>query len=409
MQIKENNGAHGLRKVETEATMLENGTPQFISLVKRGANRTPIRMAKSEEDKMKGQNALDLGLIGRSFKAEVTPTLQAVIVAEGNGDKLGETLKAAGLEVVSTKTEEGCDVIQFVENLSGNLTTIQLNDNVTVAVADMPDLKLETYPDSTNFVENIQKASFFPNLNASMRVLDETVYNIMYSADTKSEAAANIEAEFAAAGAYVSGLANALPETVFKFETVLAKNNPFVEAEDQKADDDTESEEEETEEEEVEGADKKGAGAYGKNKQKPKKKAKKSEDDDEDEGADPESKATDGDDPDKKGEQEDPNKALLASISGLIGDAVQPLAKELKTIKGEVDGLKENVQNNTEQVEEQVASLSQKADNALKAVRGTVVGGEPDDETNLTVEQQEQVSKVRKAEQDARSNGIEIY
>ena len=402
MQIKQSNGAHGLRKIETEATMLENGTPQFISLVKRGANRTPIRMAKSEENTMKGQNALDLGLIGRSLKGEtVKPQLQAIIVAEGNAAALEASLKAAGLEAVSTKTEEGCDVIQLVETLSGNLTTMQISDKITVAISDVPDLKLETYPESTSFMENIEKASFFPNMNATMRVLDETVYNIMYSADTKSEAADNILNEFTAAGQYLSDMANRLPETVFKFEKVISDNDPFADAGAEEEEADTKAEKD-------------------KYKDKDKDNAKDKKDDGGDKGVD--TKVSDGDDPrpkgdddkdddtdvDQKGEQADNGNAEVLKAIGAIGEQVQSLAKSVADVKGEVDTLKDGVQNTNEQLQDEVANLSQKADNALNAVRGTVVGGEPEDETSLTAEQQAQVSAVRKAEQQARDNGIEI-
>ena len=63
-----------MARLEMKATELTNTDVNFVSLVKRGANRIPFRITKGDED-------MDLYAIGRRIfqKSDPVPTVVAVL------------------------------------------------------------------------------------------------------------------------------------------------------------------------------------------------------------------------------------------------------------------------------------------------------------------------------------------
>lgn len=207
------------------ATAMSEVEVTHISLVKRGANRQPIKIHKSEDgNNTMSQKTLDLQSIGsKAIKSEQksTPVLVAAIVAKGEGERVATLLGGVEeLNVVAVKTDDtnDCDVINFIEgDLSvGNTIVYKYDDDMALVVAGVKETtqKMEFYSNTTSFKENVVKSSFFPNLREAGYTLADTVANIMFEDDQGY--AAKVEAEVAAHSEYVNALVKSLPVKVLK-------------------------------------------------------------------------------------------------------------------------------------------------------------------------------------------------
>lgn len=207
------------------ATAMSEVEVTHISLVKRGANRQPIKIHKSEDgNNTMSQKTLDLQSIGsKAIKSEQksTPVLVAAIVAKGEGERVAQLLGTVEeLNVVAVKAddENDCDVINFIEgDLSvGNTIVYKYDDDMALVVAGVKETtqKMDFYSNTTSFRENVTKSAFFPNLREAGYALTETIANIMYEDDKGY--AAKVEAEVAAHSEYVNTLVKSLPVKVLK-------------------------------------------------------------------------------------------------------------------------------------------------------------------------------------------------
>lgn len=216
------------------ARRMANPTAQFVSLVERGANQTPIKIVKSDKsgDSKMGINLSSLIRVTKSVQqAEVV----AVVVA--NGNTLSPAFAAILGEAVEVKkaadTGEQGDIHVIkkaaLEEENADLRLYELSNEVTLVTKGFR-------PYSDDFTENatfseIMKARTLPIYRIG-EVLSDMISDALYMGESKQDSVTSIAAIFDDAKQFVTELVSSLPETVFKFlesgESLITKDDGTV-------------------------------------------------------------------------------------------------------------------------------------------------------------------------------------
>lgn len=363
---------------------------RFVSLVDRGANRIPFRIVKSEQE----NEMLNLSKIGQLVKksapaatpAEVTKpqaTVEAVILSKSDDAVLGkivEALKAEGFAFTHTKKfDDGTVALSKSEDYTTGTQIVSVGDTMAVVVKGF-----EAYASDLTFTEMAKARGFYDNTRTAMSALSDVISTQLYKSASQAEAKTAINNSLKEFNAYVSGLVDALPVSVFKAEravdAIIAEFKVPEAVADAVA---------------AEVVIEKSADGDADDK-KPKL----------DKDGNPiktsEAEGMDGKKPTKKEEVVAP--AAEAAVDAPKADSesvllLKTLAESMKTIQEQVSGLATTVQEiGTAQksTEEKVAEALQKADTATRVVKSSVVvssdtGGDP------------QAAVVKKADSDPRT------
>jgi len=203
-------------RVSIKATELSNTDVDFIALVKRGANRIPFRLTKSEEEPM-----LDLFSAGRRFLMKGDAPRVIGIVYTQKADVAGITamLKAEGIEVTAlSKTEDA------------GVTTLLAKD------ADTADaILLKTGETTALVVGHLRKSLLNFDLGGSAYASDRHVSSIgtavtmfkseldtlLQKAETPADFASAVSKAATGFGSYVEQVARSLPTQALKMERAL--------------------------------------------------------------------------------------------------------------------------------------------------------------------------------------------
>ena len=370
------------------ATAMSEVDVTYISLVKRGANRQPIKIHKSEDgNKDMSQKTLDLAALGaRAIKSEATPVLVAAIVKKGEGERIAKLFADVdGLEVHAIKTDDtnDCDVINFTEDLAeaGNTIVYKHDDDIALVIGGQKETtqKMDFWANSTSFKENIQKTSFFPNLHEAGYTLVNTIANILHEGED-AEAVKKTEEEISAFGEYVNAMVQALPVTVTKSLEGIDFKAPVAKEEEAATTEAAKSEEATTEE-------------AAKSEEEATTEAAKSEEEVATEAAKSEEVATE--------EAPDTQALILEQLTGL--------AKKFENVESRLDTMEADGKKLAEKTEviadesTKAKSLAEKADAALAEARGTVVA-DPIAEDEVPSE----VNYSQEDDETLRDSGIEL-
>lgn len=208
-------------KMVVKATELKDTDVQFVSLVKRGANRIPFRFTKSEDEPM-----LDLHKIGRSLfrKGDGKPAVAAVLARKSaDQDAIKARLTKAGLAVDNASEKEGTVVYAQKGVDQEGAVVVKLDDNVALVVTNVQKA-FESYDfSSTTFGEVFKAGSFYPSMCVANDMLASTVSNIMYDAADPASAAEAISKAVDEYKDYVTALASSLPVQAFKADVEVKK------------------------------------------------------------------------------------------------------------------------------------------------------------------------------------------
>jgi hypothetical protein len=179
----------------------------IVSLVKRGANRVPFRITKSEDEPMP-----DLYKVGRSLfaKSESAPKVVALIVkAEIAPAMLSALAKACEIERVELQKSD--DGVGTLVAKGADLTKgviVKLDENVAAVVAGT----------------NLKKSSprhIINGFGAAQREFDTFSKEIVAKAESSADARDKVSKASEEFNAYVALISANLPESVFKAEQVL--------------------------------------------------------------------------------------------------------------------------------------------------------------------------------------------
>ena len=240
-------------KVSVNAAELTNLSVAKVSLVKRGANREPFTLIKSEDEVDKGtliykaaepseppEPVVDTtkndspGMIGRAVKKmsdlftpspEAAPiAVSAVLVKEEKAEEYAPLLEKQGFAVDDTDINDGVVVYkQEGYDAEAEGTVVGLNDDVAVATTDVVKY-FTTYTDTSDFGTAVEARMFWPGVYAATGAFEDVLFSILDNADSASGASSDVDSAVSSFGDYVKNLISGLPTDLFKLDGVLKQN-----------------------------------------------------------------------------------------------------------------------------------------------------------------------------------------
>lgn len=362
--------------VSLEATELEDVNVQYVSLVKRGANRIPFRIIKQEKDPMID---LDLSRIFKRAKAQEVRIHTLVIAKEDFSDEVSSALTEAGFSVDRVEDrEDGFLLVHQVEKSDKTLVAVKLNDHVValvpsdirpshVAKADEPEAV-------TAFHSALRADGFEPGIELAAPYLEKAISEVLAVAKTSAEASESIRALTDAYGSYVAGLAADFDPSLFAVADAIQKmakaKKPHKEME--------------SPEEDATDMTEKDCAPGGK-------KAKK----DEDEDSNTES-TVEKDEGKEKGKEESASASTQEDPLEKVSKQLSDLASTISSLKDQMEGMGQALKAEVDALKVDVQSVSDLATTVQQTVKGTVIGAPPkgDPAHSRTVEKKESLGCV---------------
>ena len=208
-------------KVKIVGSELVDADINFVSLVKRGANRSPFKIIKAEDISEEDTSTLKDRVSSMFGSKHETPgSVVAVFVQKDHEGEVKPLLAKHGFAVDDAEIAD--DVIMYKQEgaTEGVGTLIALNDFVGIGI-DRVVKEFQPWARSDSFTENANSTAFFPGLCSAMESLKDTIHQNLYSADVKKDAKAKIKSSLASFSKYVIGMFSEVPESVFKLEKDL--------------------------------------------------------------------------------------------------------------------------------------------------------------------------------------------
>lgn len=209
-------------RVTFDATELVGTKVDRIALVKRGANRTPFKLTKEDNEMLN----FDLSKVASFLrKDDRKPGIVAVVVAKtADLDAIKEVLVKSELNVDNITEKDDLIVIAQPGISDKDAGMVKVTDDIGFLVTGLTK-SFESYDfNSTSFGDVFAAGSFFPSFYTAMDMYQQTISNIMWEAKTPEEAAGMIANATAEMGQYLQSLASALPVRAFKAEVELKKS-----------------------------------------------------------------------------------------------------------------------------------------------------------------------------------------
>jgi len=211
-------------KLRIKANELIDTDVNFVSLVKRGANRIPFRITK-EDDEM-----LDLHKIGRRFfhKADPKPEIVAAVIAKGADlNKIAAIFKSVGLDpkqFVKNETGDCITVAKADADKAKGTVVLKVSDEVGLVITHVKKLFDDFSYGSTDFNVVMATEGVYPSICVAKDALATTIANILYKAASPEDASNQIGQAIDDFKGYMTMLLKNVPMQAFKMEFELAKS-----------------------------------------------------------------------------------------------------------------------------------------------------------------------------------------
>lgn len=221
-----------MAKQDVAVTELVDTDVQYVSLVKRGANRIPFRITKEDG------TMIDLHKIASSLfrKADKKPEIiGAVVEKTADLDKVEAVFKAAGLD--STKfvksEKDGIVTIAKSDAQPESATLIKVSPEVGLIVEGVDLKKSFEGIDFTSwsFADVLATEGYFSSVCTAVGAFQSTVANIMMNTGSATEAAAAIGKACDELKTYLTMLTAGLPVQAFKADIEFSKAGSLAKAE----------------------------------------------------------------------------------------------------------------------------------------------------------------------------------
>lgn len=212
-----------MSKLKIKAHELVGTDVQFVSLVKRGANRIPFRIVKEDD------NMIDLHKIGKSLfrKADPKPEIVAAIVQKGADlDKVAAIFTAAGLDVKDFQKSEKSGIVTIAKadyQDAEDVAVIKMSDDIAVAVSGLKKAFSGYAATSGSFAEVLATEGFYSSVCTATEALRTTIHNVLYEAKSPSEASLAVGKATEEFKSYLTTLVGGLPVQAFKLDVEVAK------------------------------------------------------------------------------------------------------------------------------------------------------------------------------------------
>lgn len=198
-------------KIMMKGSELKKVDIEFLSLVKRGANRAPFKVIKAE-DAATASLEVKTGLVGAVTKffqmSDPAPAVVAIFIEKSALAKAAPNLADAGFDLSSHEIQD--DVVVFKQaGFDDAREVIMVKSEATVgfAVANV-GAYADTFCGSLSFDASVAATGFYPGPNEAMRAMQLAV-NV-----EKADSTSTLEAF----SAYTKSITKALPGSIAKFE-----------------------------------------------------------------------------------------------------------------------------------------------------------------------------------------------
>lgn len=392
------------KKVVIQARELSDMDVNIISLVKRGANRIPFRIVKSD-----GESTMNISnlFVWKQEPEPVVASVIAVVLAKTADQELyTKALAKGGFEVDHVTEGENDITLMFTKSDEmEDAVALKISDDAAVVISGV-EKGLLAFPDSNSFIENITKAGFAPSYRIANDILTETVGNIIFSEGDAEETKGQVQKAIEDFGGYIDAILSTIPVQAFKAEEILtevlkgllnapkkapkkaSKKKPAKEkTSESKQDDENGDEEDDAVSEDDSGADDSGADESG-----------------DDESGDDES----GDD-DAEGSEDESEEVSKDPEGTEDKDKDDAIAAMTKSLTGIVDGLAELKTSQTDALKvlsDRMTDLEAKVKKTDEALAGTTSSSDTDDNSD---DGKPKADKVVKWDNILNFGDVELY
>jgi len=209
------------KKVVIQARELSDMDVNIISLVKRGANRIPFRIVKSD-----GESTMNISnlFVWKQEPEPVVASVIAVVLAKTADQELyTKALSKGGFEVDHVTEGENDITLMFTKSDEmEDAVALKISDDAAVVISGV-EKGLLAFPDSNSFIENITKAGFAPSYRIANDILTETVGNIIFSEGDAEETKTAVQKAIEDFGGYIDAILSTIPVQAFKAEEILTE------------------------------------------------------------------------------------------------------------------------------------------------------------------------------------------
>jgi len=208
------------KKVIIQARELSEMDVNIISLVKRGANRIPFRIVKSD-----GESTMNISNLFVWKQEPQLPAVVACVLAKtANHDAYTKALNEGGFEVdhVNIAEDETVTLMFTKSDEMEDAVALKISDDAALIVVGV-EKGLLSFPDSNSFIENITKAGFAPSYHIANEILNETVGNIIFSEGDAAETKEAVSKAISDFGGYIEAILSTIPVQAFKAEEILTE------------------------------------------------------------------------------------------------------------------------------------------------------------------------------------------
>lgn len=203
-------------KIRMPAKKLANADVHFLSLVERGANRTPFKIQKRD------QSMINFGFRTQKQDEKKQASIVAYVVMKHDRDAGYEAEMAKAGAKIDNVVEDGDVVLYRQDDTALKNDKDEVNEEL-IAVKLTPDFAvvLKGYDPyqmagETSFTENLKTMGFMPGFSMAAQALTTSVNNTLTTAKDSKEAAAKVGDALDEFGDYVHSLATEIPQAAFK-------------------------------------------------------------------------------------------------------------------------------------------------------------------------------------------------
>lgn len=203
------------KKVVLNATELTNVDVQYVSLVKRGANRIPFRIIKQESSEM-----IDLSKL---FKREKAPenVVRAVLMAKSDFTEAAKSLLHEASLKTDAAVEDGDYVLLKQDGEMPECTSIvRINKHLALVVENpvFPVTKTDNWADL--FTSQVRDAGFYPEPRIASSFVAQATEAVMATAKQEQEQA--LASVMKAHADYTQAYVKAVPAEFITLAVALA-------------------------------------------------------------------------------------------------------------------------------------------------------------------------------------------
>lgn len=208
-------------KVKLQATKMSDARVDYISLVARPANRSPIKIVKQEQNMAASRTKdFDLGSLFTRKSEKTTPKVVGVVTLKTESfEEVKGLIADAGFKVEDViELEDDSVVFKQEDFVEGEGVVIRMNDNAALITKGFRPYNMDMSVGDTSFSDMAAAQGFYPSVSTVLDVVRNSIYGVVEKADSPDSAATAVSKMFDEAKSYAASMIRGLPVMAFKLE-----------------------------------------------------------------------------------------------------------------------------------------------------------------------------------------------